>query len=127
MKIKLFTLTAIVVGILTIGSANAETCENGSTITGENGHVYCGSWNAMNWWTAYTWCQGQGRHLASMYEVCPTWDGSSIICNVNNAISSDVYYWTSTAYGTDTAFHFDRRNSYTSKYTRNATLRAFCY
>ena len=77
MKIKLLTLTAIVAGVLAIGSAaNAATCEGGSLASGENGHEYCRSNLPMNWWSAYAWCEAQGRHMPSMYELCPDWDGS---------------------------------------------------
>ena len=134
MKIKLLTLTAIVKGFLAICSANAAddpvwqaeaTCERGSLETGENGHVYCLSWNDMNWWSAYTWCQAQGRHLASMYEICPTWDGGGKNCNLST-FSTNVAMWSATAYGTDIVFSHDKSNVYHNR-LRNLTNRALCY
>ena len=56
------TIAAIAAIALNVNAASAETCERGSLQTGQNGHVYCLSWNDMNWWSAYTWCQAQGRH-----------------------------------------------------------------
>ncbi len=72
---KLLTILAIAALAFNIAQAQAETCESGKLVTGNNGHVYCQSNREMNWWSAYTWCETQGRHLATMYELCPDWDG----------------------------------------------------
>ena len=104
----LTTLTIAAIAVtFNVSVASAETCEGGSLQTGENGHVYCLSNNAMNWWTAYTWCQTQGRHLVTMYEVCPTWDGAGSNCNLSTFIS-DPYMWSATALGNNQAFRFDK-------------------
>ena len=76
MKIKLLTLAVIVALAFNIAQAQAATCEGGKLVTGNNGHEYCQSNSTMNWWSAYTWCEAQGRHLATMYELCSDWDGS---------------------------------------------------
>ena len=33
-------------------------------------HSYCFSSQTMNWWSAFAWCDAQGRHLASISELC---------------------------------------------------------
>ena len=51
-------------------SVQAGTCEGGKEITGKNGHVYCMSDELMNWWSAFQWCEAQGRHFATPDEAC---------------------------------------------------------
>ena len=69
--------------MLCAGQAMAANCEAGTEIKGKNGHFYCKSNETMNWWSAGTWCEAQGRHLATMEEMCPdtgsnnAWDGST--------------------------------------------------
>lgn len=133
MKTKLLTLAAIAAGVLAIGSANAAddpvwqaeaTCEGGSLQTGENGHVYCLSKNSMNWWSAYTWCQAQGRHLVTMYEVCATWDGGGSNCNLST-FSSNPDMWSATALDSNQAFVFDQTR--VVRTGRSETRKALCY
>ena len=105
MKTKLLTLAAIVALTFNIAQAQAETCESGKLVTGNNGHVYCQSNREMNWWSAYTWCETQGRHLATMYELCPDWDGSKggdKCANPNDGFDSSG--WTKTASRRGSAF-----------------------
>ena len=112
MKIKLLTLAVIVALAFSIAQAQAETCEGGKLVTGNNGHEYCQSNSKMNWWSAYTWCEAQGRHLATMYEVCPTWDGAKghgKICNLNSFSNGEgEYNWSSTAFESNYAFSFTK-------------------
>ncbi len=131
MKMKLLTFTAIVAGILTIGSAaNAATCEGGTLATGENGHEYCRSNLRMNWWSAYAWCEANGRHMASMYEICPDWDGSTgenKCTNYNSQLKSGL--WTSTPYQADKAFKITewRKSVGLDNRTDSSNYYALCY
>ena len=128
MKTKLLTLATIAVIALNVSGALAATCEGGSLITGANGHEYCQSNNTMNWWSAYTWCEAQGRHLASMYELCPTWDGSTgdgKCANINNSFS--LWVWTSTPYQENKAFAVFDSGSVENTETRTYTRYALCY
>ena len=105
MKTKLLTLAAITAVVFNIAQARAETCESGKLVTGNNGHSYCQSKYQMNWWSAYAWCEAQGRHLASMYELCPDWDGSKggdKCANTNDGF--DGSGWTKTAFQQNYAF-----------------------
>ena len=105
MKIKLLTLAVIAAIAFNIAQAQAATCEGGKLVTGNNGHEYCQSKYQMNWWSAYAWCEAQGRHLASMYELCPDWDGSKggdKCANANDGF--DGSGWTKTAFQQNYAF-----------------------
>ena len=122
---KLLTILVIVVLAFNIAQAQAESCEGGTLQTAENGHVYCRSTIYMNWWSAYTWCEAQGRHLASMYEICPTWDGSSgryRVCNMNFA---NAEHWSATAYDSDKAFVYSQDDVYSTDRSRKCL--AVCY
>jgi len=36
-----------------------------------NGKRFCRGGNKMNWWSAFTWCESIGGHLASFSGICP--------------------------------------------------------
>ena len=36
-----------------------------------NGKIFCESNEAMNWWSAFTWCEAIGGRLASFESMCP--------------------------------------------------------
>ena len=134
MKIKLLTLTAIVTCFLTIGSAaNAATCEGGSLITGANGHEYCQSNNTTNWWSAFTWCEAQGRHLATVYEACPEWDGATgqskcMNMSANPTRCTTYRAWSATANGSVNAFAIGTYSCrQVETFNRNQTWNALCY
>ena len=123
--LTILTITAIA---FNIAQAQAESCEGGTLQTGDNGHVFCQSNNNMNWWSAYTWCEAQGRHLATMYEMCPEWDGSTgggKNCNMNT-FSNSASNWSATARNTDEAFYAYKQ--YVSSHSRYANyVNALCY
>ena len=73
MKKKL--LLACLIGLLSITSAYAK-CDGGTEITNSVGTTFCKSNQMMNWWTAAVWCRANGLRLATMYEMCPSWDGT---------------------------------------------------
>ena len=126
---KLLTILAIAAIAFNIAQAQAESCEGGTLQTGDNGHVYCQSNREMNWWSAYTWCEAQGRHLATMYEVCPEWDGSTgdgNNCNLNS-FSNNSYNWSATARNTDEAFWLDRDTIGSTSRNQLYYRRALCY
>lgn len=124
--------------VLCAGQAVAANCEAGTEITGKNGHVYCRSNSSMNWWSAGTWCEAQGRHLASMEEMCSdtgeglnnAWDGSTgsgKCANLNSVGSGDV--WSSLASGSSYAFFVYLSNGYVDKTNRDhgSNPYAFCF
>ena len=126
--------------MLCAGQAMAANCEAGTEIKGKNGHVYCQSNETMNWWSAGTWCEAQGRHLASMEEMCPdtgkglnnAWDGStgSGKCANLNGVGSGGFAWSSLAYGSSSAFHVHLKSGDVGLSGRDSDHRygkAFCF
>ena len=99
---KLFILTLI--GLICATSAYAK-CEGGTEITNTAGTTFCKSNVTMNWWSAAAWCKENGLHLATMYEMCPTWDGNTGDgkCPELNGKGSDRV-WSATASGSERAF-----------------------
>ena len=103
---KILTISAMV-AIVAFNApvAQAESCDGGGLVTGTNGHVYCLSKNDMNWWSTYAWCEAQGRHLASIYEACPAWDGlqGDNKCANLTGVSNNPRAFSSTAQGKNDA------------------------
>ena len=99
---KLFILTLI--GLISSASAYAK-CEGGTEITNTAGTTFCKSNVTMNWWSAAVWCKENGLHLATMYEMCPNWDGNtgSGKCPELKGKGSG-YVWSATARGREYAF-----------------------
>ena len=54
-------------------SATANAC-GGITIKGNSGASYCLSKQAMNWYSAYAWCDGQGMKLIDLNSVCKSYN-----------------------------------------------------
>lgn len=65
-------LLTLIISISMTMSANA-ACEHGTL--SDDGR-FCISNITLNWLSAANWCKANGRHLASIYEVCPDWDGN---------------------------------------------------
>ena len=127
--------------MLCAGQAMAANCEAGTEIKGKNDHVYCKSNRTMNWWSAGTWCEAQGRHLATMEEMCPdtgeglnnAWDGSTgggKCANLNGPVTDVNSVWSSLAsegrYVFNVGLHDGGVNSRASRSTSNVYF-AFCY
>ena len=74
MKKKLFFLSLI--GLMSVTYAYAK-CDGGSEVTNSVGTTFCKSNEKLNWWSAAVWCKANGLHLATMYEMCPSWDGNT--------------------------------------------------
>ena len=102
MKKRVFL--ACLVGLLTATSAYS-ACDGGTEITNTAGTTFCKSNVEMNWWSAANWCKENGMHLATMYEMCPSWDGNTggnKCPELNGKGSENV--WSSTVRGSDYAF-----------------------
>ncbi len=66
-RILLVTIMSIIMAMPAVAA-----CEGGFEVDG-----LCFSGGVgVNWWSAANWCKANGRHLASIYEVCPDWDGN---------------------------------------------------
>ena len=53
--------------LITAHKATDEGCSDKTC----NGHEFCKSDKPMNWWSAFTWCESQGRKLADFSVMCP--------------------------------------------------------
>jgi len=129
MSKKLFLICLI--GLIFVSSANA-ACEGGSQITTASG-TFCRSNVTMNWWSASAWCKENGLHLATMYEMCPSWDGTegNNKCPELNGVDSAIV-WSATASGENNAFTIELSKGYvdTDYYAggnhRQYDFNAFC-
>lgn len=105
-------------------------CNGGTQVTGTSG-TFCKSNVKLNWWSASAWCKANGLRLATVYEVCPSWDGTeggecSEMSNYN-----DGYAWTATAFGSTHAFRLNpggvvSNQCRTGDYCRTPDGYAFC-
>lgn len=116
-------LLATVMAIVMTTSAHA-ACEGG-TLSDDG--KFCISNIDLNWWSAANWCKANGRHLATIYEVCPDWDGNTgngkcpvIASSINRSA------WTATASGSDLVFRVNPSDGHVSYNLRDGTLRALC-
>jgi len=67
-------LLSTLIGLISITSAYA-ACDGGTEISNTAGTTFCKSNVKMNWWTAAAWYKANGMRLATMYEMCPSWNG----------------------------------------------------
>ena len=104
-------------------SAMAEkTCNGGTLITSHkatdtgctaatcNEKTFCKSDKTMNWWSAFAWCESQGRTLANFSAMCPgvsqTPANTEGDCPNLQGIST-LWAWSSLAYGSGAAFRVE--------------------
>ena len=130
MKKLLFVLSFIIASTSAFAEAK---CEGGDPFEGViDKHKYCISKAGMSWWSAFLWCQHQGRHLASLQEACEGWHGAlGTACG--NLIKSDVtakWCWTANPSGSTNAYYVNAGigtivNVHT--YGRAAGFVALCY
>ena len=129
MKKKL--LLACLVGLLSMTSAYAK-CDGGTEVTNSVGTRFCMGNVDLNWWSAFAWCKANSRTLATIYEMCPSWDGTTgTTCSeINNLTSGYTSAWTATVSGSANAYivslkggsvHTDNRDE-----NRTAGRVAFC-
>jgi len=69
---KIIVFLCLCVFLATPAMATEPTCEGhgGKIITANNGTTFCKSDKEMNWWSAFTWCESQGRTLADFTTMC---------------------------------------------------------
>ena len=79
------------------GAVRAQVTCWGTPIQGKNGHTYCQSTQSMTWYAALGWCDAQGRHLASVSELCD-YGGSVYGVNADSCVNNNgtARLWTST-------------------------------
>ena len=110
-------------------------CAEGTEITGKNGHVYCKSNVSMNWYTAFAWCEAQGRTLATMEQMCDIdethkWDGNfgaGKCLNLVGVFSENPYIWSAIPYGSASAFYVNLSTANVLNYYRSNGYSALCW
>ncbi len=101
-------------------------CDGGTEYT-VDGDTFCISSIGLNWWSAANWCKANGMRLATMYEACPDWDGTTGSGKCGRIFSSESgYFWTATASGSEYAFSVFLRDAEVRTLSRNSGFRAAC-
>ena len=122
---KLF-LTICLTAMLSTPAMSA--CDGGTEYT-VDGDTFCISNIGLNWWSAANWCKANGMRLATIYEVCPDWNGGTGngSCGREIGSSNGGYGWTATVSGNSNAFIDHLSSDYLASYNRNdETNRALC-
>ena len=130
-KLLLMSVIALILGAT---SAYAK-CEGGIEIKGViNGHTYCQSTTNMTWWAALSWCEFQGRELASMEQMCPSWGaavGAGACPNMKIYEDGWDYAWSVNPYSESNSFyiHMSSGNVGGHVFMRSAanSAHAVCY
>ena len=81
-------------------------CKGGTIVAG-----FCISNVTMNWWSAQAWCQVNGSRLATIYEMCPNWDGNGGYCLELKGTGSRNA-WSATAIGSDNTVTVELSDGY---------------
>ena len=106
---------------LLVGTSVYAACTEGTEVTGKNGHVYCKSNISMNWYTAFAWCDAQGRTLATIRQLCDIddtqrWDGLSgegkCLNMVGGSYSGNQFVWSAIPYDSSSASHVHLSTGY---------------
>ncbi len=114
-------LMAAIIATMMVLSASAEDTTGSTTTTPEcvGGTAvgkFCFSTIELNWWSASPWCQSNGMQLASIYDLCPNWDGNTgeAKCGKTYEVTLPDYAWTSTARNGSSAFTLKPKTGYVS-------------
>ena len=90
--------------LITAHAASDEGCDSKTC----NGKTFCKSEKAMNWWSAFTWCESQGRKLADFSVMCPgvsqTPANTAGDCPNLQGLAESGWVWSSLASGSNGAF-----------------------
>ena len=125
------TILAILMAIVATSAFAEGKCKGGDPFEGVNdGHEYCISKATMTWWAAFAWCQRQGRHLASLKEVCEGWHGATENADCGNLVKSgdpNKWCWTATPHGSTNAYRVNAGFGNINSYGRDPGNFALCY
>ncbi len=128
-------LMGLFVGLFWMMSLPVEAaCQKGTEITGKNGHVYCMSnISVPNWYTAFSWCDAQGRSLVTVEQLCDiddtqTWNGNigkgECLNMVDMTFSAPL--WTARPYGNN-VFILLSGGTLSSDHRGNIIYKAICW
>ena len=113
-----FLMWLCFVGVSAMAQQAEPTCVTGLSVTSHkatdagcsdatcNEHTFCRSGNGMNWWSAFAWCESQGRKLADFATMCPgvAQTPSGNCPNLKGISGADRWMWSSLAINPSTAF-----------------------
>ena len=123
MKKKIFL--ACLVALMSTTSVYSYTgeCNGGSIVKSTTGATFCMSNKYLNWWSAQAWCQVNGSQIATIYEMCPNWNGntgSGTCPELKNVAGNYKFLWSATVSGTDNMFAVHAiSGEVTNTYTKN--------
>ena len=70
-KIIVFLCLCVCAGVSAMATEQEELpCNGGAIVTAKDGTKFCHSNKEMNWWSAFAWCESQGRKLADFTTMC---------------------------------------------------------
>ena len=118
MKRIIVFLMCVLVGVPAMAEQSELPCSSGLTVTSHkatdegcsaatcNEHTFCRSGNGMNWWSAFTWCESQGRKLVNFSTICPgvAQTPSGYCPNLKGISMADRWMWSSLAINPSNAF-----------------------
>ena len=125
--------------------SDAEWCPNGVVEKGAHPTKrYCRSTFNIDWYTALSWCQAQGKHLATLSELCDKSENpedrvdASFVSNkcpnfANGESSFNSWVWTGTANPTSStiarlvAVGTGTISNNSGNFARNQLFYALCY
>lgn len=97
-------------------------CDGGIAVAG-----FCKSNVKMNWWSAAAWCKGNAMQLATIYEMCPSWDGVYMGTCLELNQKGEGYVWTSTAFQHDCAFMVRLSDGLVAKDDRDSSEHGYAF
>ena len=127
-KIIVFLCLCVCLAVSAMATEQEELpCNGGSIITAKDGTKFCKSDKTMNWWTAFAWCesQGKGRKLADFAKACP--DASQAPAETEGQCPNlqgkgDVWIWSSLAQGSGSAISVKLSSGTVRSYNRKFGL-----
>ena len=110
-KKKIILFSAVLSCFVFSAYAYTGDCKGGTIIRAKNNETFCKSNVTMNWWSAAIWCTETGSRLATMYEMCPDWDGNAYYDKCPElAGKGSGNVWSSTAGDQDHAYGVNLSN-----------------
>ena len=112
------------------GTCQSGVCEtdalcNSGTLSDDG--QFCISNDRYTWDEAFAWCETNDRHLATMYEVCPNWNGETGIRCPVIARSISGRAWTASAGASGNfPYHIDPSDGFIHSSARETSYRALC-
>ncbi|MBO7257681.1 MAG: hypothetical protein J6V11_01940 [Alphaproteobacteria bacterium] len=137
-KILMLTCGILMVSSVVFAEDTVETCANGAgfvLIGAVTGHKYCSSYNTMNWWNAWAWCDAMGMRMFDLKDCAcgtTTSDCANNKCPEMTNIGESQWNWiaksknASQAYGVNPS-HGQTYHSWNRDNSAYGSFHALCY